>query len=168
VIAAGLRLRNIEPADRAALADLWVAAWRGTGLAIDFSARRDWFMARLGELASSGAEILVAVRTGAAPAGFVTIHPQTGHLDQLCVAPAWQGDGTARALLDAAKSRAGGRVRLEVNADNLRARRFYRREGFVETGTGVSAASGLPILLMEWRPDKPEGRTGAKERGVNE
>jgi putative acetyltransferase len=153
----------MEPADEAALADLWVAAWRGTGLAINFQTRRDWLIARLGELASSGATILVAVKAGGAPAGLVTIHPKTGHLDQLCVAPACQGDGTARALLDAAKRLSAGRVRLEVNADNFRARRFYQREGFVETGIGVSETSGLPLLLMEWRPDKPEARTAAKE-----
>jgi putative acetyltransferase len=159
---AGVRLRRLVPADAPAVTDLWVAAWRGTGIAIDFQARRDWFVARLGELALSGAEILVVVEVGGAPAGFVTIHPETGHLDQLCVAPAWQGGRTARALLDAAKKRASGCVRLEVNADNPRARRFYQREGFVEVGTGVAAASGLPLLLMEWRADGASAETSAK------
>jgi len=144
-------LRALDPADMPDLADLWVAAWRATGIAVDFDARREWFAAHLNALASSGVEVIVAEDTGGALAGFITIDRRSGHLDQLCVAPARQGAGLARALLDAAKARAPGRVRLEVNTGNPRACRFYRREGFVETGKGFSPVSGLPILHMEWR-----------------
>ena len=144
-------LRASAPADVAALTDLWVAAWRATGLAVDFEARRDWFAVRLAELAANSADIVVAEAEDGALAGFVTIQPDSGHLDQLCVAPARQGSGVAALLLEAAKARAPGCVRLEVNADNARARRFYLREGFIEIGRGASPASGLPILHMEWR-----------------
>jgi putative acetyltransferase len=146
-------LRPLAPGDLPAVTDLWVAAWRGAGLAIDFDARRNWFEMHLAELASGGAEIVVAQDARHALAGLVTINPASGHLDQLCVAPEQQGSGLARLLLDAAKSRAPRGVRLEVNVDNSRACRFYRREGFVEIGKGNSNASGLPILIMEWRAD---------------
>ena len=149
--AADFALRAFGPADMPGLTDLWVAAWRATGLAVDFDARREWFAVHLGELAAGGAEIIVAEDAEGRLAGFVTIHGESGHLDQLCVAPARQGGGLARILLDAARARSPGCVRLEVNADNARACRFYRREGFVETGRGLSPASGSPILRMEWR-----------------
>ena len=148
--ALGFVLRAMAADDVAALTDLWVAAWRATGLAVDFEARRDWFGTRLTELAASGADLVVAEDADGALAGFVTIQPDSGHLDQLCVAPAWQGGGVAALLLGAAKARAPRCVRLEVNADNARARRFYRREGFIETGRGISPASGLPIAHMAW------------------
>lgn len=148
--AQGFVLRAMAADDVAALTDLWVAAWRATGLKVDFEARRDWFVARLGELAANSADIVVAAEGDGVLAGFVTIQPDSGHLDQLCVAPAWQGGGVAALLLGAAKARAPRCVRLEVNADNARARRFYRREGFIETVKGVSPASGLPTVHMAW------------------
>jgi putative acetyltransferase len=136
---AAFALRPLRPEDVAGLTDLWASAWRATGLAIDFDARRDWFAAHLARLAADGAEIIVA-DAGNELAGFVSIRRADGHLDQLCVAPARQGCGLARLLLDAARARAPGVIRLEVNADNGRARRFYAREGFVETGQGLSPA----------------------------
>jgi len=144
-------LRAMAADDVAVLTDLWVAAWRATGLRVDFEARRGWFVEHLATLAARGAEIVVADESGGALAGFVTIQRGSGHLDQLCVTPARQGSGVAALLLGAAKARAPDRVRLEVNADNARARRFYVREGFAEMGAGVSPASGLPIVTMEWR-----------------
>ena len=159
---ASFALRALVAGDLPGLADLWAAAWRATGIAVDFDARREWFVERLSDLAAGGAEIIVARDAGGALAGFVTIHRQNGHLDQFCVAPAQQGGGLACVLLDAARARAPGFVRLEVNADNARACRFYRREGFAETGRGVSPTSGLPILHMEWRRPLDEAKQSVK------
>ena len=91
------------------------------------------------------------------PAGFVTIDPKTGALDQLCVAPAERGSGLAAALLDEAKRRSPGVVELEVNEANARARRFYEREGFAIVGRGVSPLSGLPTLKMRWTRERIAG-----------
>ena len=54
-------LRAFEPADMDGVADLWVAAWKTTGLPIDFDARREWLVARLAQLAQEGAAILVGL-----------------------------------------------------------------------------------------------------------
>ena len=60
------------------------------------------------------------------------------HLLNLTVAPAAQGRGHARHMLDAlvARGRQGGvaRLWLEVREGNLRARSLYRRYGLVEVG----------------------------------
>ncbi len=155
-------LGALGAADLPDLTDLWVAAWRATGMPVDFEARREWFIAHLEKLASSGADIVVARDGDGALAGFVTMDRESGHLDQLCVAPARQGEGVARVLLGEAKARAPGCVRLEVNADNLRACRFYQREGFVATGRGVSPLSGLPILFMQWNAAGIERKQSAE------
>ncbi len=81
----------------------------------------------------------------------MTIDPRLGALDQLCVAPAERGSGLAAALIDEAKSRSPGVIDLDVNEANLRARRFYEREGFRVIGQGVSPHSGLPTLKLRWR-----------------
>ena len=143
-------LRDFAEADLAALIDLWVAAWRDTGFAIDFDARREWLANHLRTLRGQGAEIVVGLDAEGAPAGFVTIDPKTGALDQLCVAPSEWGSGLARALLDEAKRRSPGAVELEVNEANARAQRFYERESFVFVSRSVSALSGLPTLKLRW------------------
>ena len=51
-------------ADLPALIDLWVAAWRETGFAIDFDARRAWLENRLRALRADGAEIVGRPRRG--------------------------------------------------------------------------------------------------------
>jgi putative acetyltransferase len=143
-------LRGFAEADLPALLDLWVAAWRETGFAFDFEARRPWLDQRLHAHQASGGGIVVGLDASGRPAGFVTIDPATGYLDQLCVAPRERGSGLASALLDAAKRLAPGVVELDVNEANGRARRFYEREGFQAITRDLSAQSGLPTLRMRW------------------
>ena len=148
---AGFSLRDYCVRDLPAIEDFWVASWAATGFAIDFSARVPWLRAHLTKLAAEGVEIVVGLDGGGRPAGFVTIDPKSGHLDQLCVAPSAQGGGLARALLVEAKRRSPGRIHLDVNEDNVRACRFYEREGFAIVGRGHSAMSGLPVRRLSWR-----------------
>ncbi len=143
-------LRGFEEADLPALVDLWVAAWRETGFAIDFEARRSWLAERLRAHRADGGTIVVGLDSAGRPAGFVTFDPANGYLDQLCVAPPARGSGLAPVLLDAAKRLAPGVVELDVNEANGRARRFYEREGFHAVTRGASAQSGLPTLRMRW------------------
>ena len=130
---------------------MWAAAWRTTGVEIDFDARRGWLADHLSSLARQGVAILVGLMQSNAPAGFVTIDPRNGDLDQLCVAPRAHGRGLAKVLLEEAKRHAPGVVELTVNDANPRARRFYEREGFAVVGAGVSALSGLAVTYMRWR-----------------
>ena len=41
---------------------------------------------------------------------------------------------------------------LAVNADNLRAIRFYEKQGFAPAGDDVNPLSGAPVRKMSWRP----------------
>ena len=142
-------LRDATPADRPALLDLWVLAWRAAMPEIDFAARRPWLDAHLDALLAAGARLLVA-EAGGAPAGFVTVDPVRRHLDQLAVHPDHQGGGVADGLMAAAQALSQGGLGLDVNAGNLRARRFYARHGFVAVGSGTNARSGLPTLTLHW------------------
>lgn len=117
---------------------------------IDFEARRPWLDTHLDGLMREGAHVLVA-EVGGTPAGFVTVDPSRGHLDQLAVHPAHQGGGVADRLMKEAKSLSPAGLALDVNAGNDRARRFYARHGFEPVSTGHNALSGLPTLLLQWR-----------------
>jgi len=82
--------------------------------------------------------------------GFVTIDA-SGYLDQLVVAPDHWGSELAKALVDEAKRLSPDRITLLVNTDNIRAIRFYERNGFVPAGEDVNPTSGRPVLKMEWK-----------------
>lgn len=72
--------------------------------------------------------------------GYFIAMPGVGelHLLNLTVAPAHQGAGHARTLLDVLQARCQQRglpvLWLEVRAGNARARHVYQRRGFVEAG----------------------------------
>jgi putative acetyltransferase len=140
------------PNDAPALLQLWLAAWRATYDDIDFGARSEWFMNHLQELEARGA-LTLCLHEGAPPSlgGFVVVDPATGWLDQLCVLPRYFGTGIAHDLLAAAQRVAPAALRLDVNADNRRALRFYERQGFVRVGPGAPSRSGRATLVLERR-----------------
>ena len=146
----------IRDEERGALVDLWVASWRATFPTIDFDARREWFVSHLAELEARGASLICIFEDTAKPGarklvGFVLIDPKTGWLDQIAVKPNAFGAGVGRELLNAAKRAAPEKIRLDVNADNFRALRFYKREGFTRVGAGVNKLSGRETAVLEWR-----------------
>lgn len=148
----------IRDEERGALVDLWVASWRATFPTIDFDARREWFVAHLAELEAKGASLICIFEETAKPGerklvGFVLIDPKSGWLDQIAVKPNAFGAGVGRELLNAAKRASPGKIRLDVNADNFRALRFYKREGFTRVGAGVNKLSGRETAVLEWRQD---------------
>lgn len=148
-------LRRREDGDWPAMLDLWVAAWRATYPDIDFDARRGWLTQQVAKLEAAGA-VTLCLFAGEPPAlaGFVIIDPRTGWLDQICVAPAFTGAGCGETLMAGARALAPGRVRLDVNADNMRAIRFYERGGFTQVGRGANTLSGRATIMMEWRAPK--------------
>ncbi len=141
------------PHETGELLDVWVASWRATYADIDFDSRREWFLDHLSTLEQAGATTL-CLRTGPREEikGFVVIDPASGWLDQICVHPDQFGMGGAEALIDAARQASPQRIRLDVNADNHRALRFYHREGFRRLGDGALSQSGRPTIVLEWTP----------------
>jgi len=134
-----------------ALTDLWVAAWTKAMPQIDFEARRLWLAAHLDALHADDYVTRCASSADGALAGFVTLQPRSGELDQIAVAPGASRRGVGGLLMQDARLLAPGRITLSVNQDNGGALRFYEQEGFVVIGEGVNALSGLRTLRMEWR-----------------
>jgi putative acetyltransferase len=142
-----LRPYRIEDEDSAIA--LWYATWQQTYPAIDFAARVPWWRERWRCELVPKAAIMVAEQE-AALVGFVTIDA-SGYLDQLVVAPDHWGSDIAKALVNEAKRLSPDGITLLVNTDNLRAIRFYRRNGFVGAGDDVNPTSGRPVLKMAWK-----------------
>jgi GNAT superfamily N-acetyltransferase len=80
--------------------------------------------------------------------------PGLAHLWHLFVRPAWWGTGVATQLLSEAMAEAGRQgftaARLWTPREHARARAFYRREGWRETGV-EHYAEELDLPLVEYR-----------------
>jgi putative acetyltransferase len=155
--ASSFTLHEFVPAHLPELVDLWIESWQQTMPAIDFEARRSWFVDHLNGLRDSGGQVVCAFDAGGAMAGFVTIDPAAGLLDQIAVATCHWGSSVARALLDEAKRRSPAKVWLDVNQDNTRAVRFYEKNGFIREAASVNPRSGLKTWRYRW-PAPSHGR----------
>jgi len=152
-VAATFHLRPYRGEDEDAAIALWLQTWQQAYPSIDFAGRENWWRERWRSELVPKAEIIVAERAGAL-IGFVTIDA-SGYLDQLVVAPDHWGSKLATALVDEAKRLSPDCIRLLVNTDNIRAIRFYERNGFAHAGEDVNPTSGRPVLRMEWRGNPP-------------
>jgi putative acetyltransferase len=151
VSAAAFTLRPYQAADEDTAIELWRRTWQIAYPRLDFTARVDWWRARWRTELVATATITVAESRGQV-VGFVTVDPRTSYLDQIVVAPEAWGSAIAGALLAEAKRLSPTGLDLAVNADNVRAIRFYEKQGFVVTGSDVNPRSGAPINKMAWRP----------------
>ncbi|MBX2805370.1 MAG: acetyltransferase [Hyphomicrobiales bacterium] len=77
--------------------------------------------------------------------GFMRL--EGSHVDSLFVDPQTQGKGAGRALLSHAYS-LSDHLSVEVNAQNVEARQFYERLGFVQVGWTATDAGGRPYPLL--------------------
>lgn len=143
-------LRAYREADEDAAIELWRRTWQQAYPSIDFAARVAWWRERWRNELVPNAAIVVAEQRGAL-IGFVTIDGK-GYLDQLVVAPEQWGSSLATALVDEAKRLSPDGVSLLVNKDNVRAIRFYERNGFMHAGEDINPTSGRPVLRMAWKP----------------
>ena len=166
-----------EPPDAAALHSVLVEAFatyrhwvpEGWSPGMDLADRDGWRIAeRLGE---PGYWCLIA-ESGGEAVGYVVLRPAVtqeeppepipglAHVWHIFVRPAWWGSGVAARLLRCAlreAERQGYRsARLWTPRDNARARAFYRREGFRETGA-ERYAEDLDLDLVQYR--RPLGET---------
>src|ERR1700730_5682264 len=149
-MSATFHLRPYCADDEDAAIALWQQTWQQAYPSIDFAARVPWWRERWrGELVPNAA-IIVAEQADAL-IGFVTIDT-SGYLDQLVVAPDHWGTELADSLVNEAKRLSPDRITLLVNTDNVRAIRFYERNGFAHAGEDVNPTSGRPVMRMEWKP----------------
>ena len=148
-MAPAFRLRPYRTEDEDAAIGLWQQTWQQAYPEIDFAARVSWWRKRWRNELVPAAAIIAAEQAGVL-VGFVTIDT-SGYLDQLVVAPDLWGSELADALVNEAKRLSPDRIALLVNTDNIRAIRFYERNGFAHAGEDVNPTSGRPVLRMEWR-----------------
>lgn len=94
--------------------------------------------------------VLVAAVDGE-PVGFAAREADDGHVSDLWIAPGWQGQGAGTELLTAmerlVRATDAAEITLEALHDNIRARSFYARRGFLPVwrGTVHDPILGVPL-----------------------
>jgi ribosomal protein S18 acetylase RimI-like enzyme len=73
------------------------------------------------------------------------------HLDQLFVAPAYQGKGLGRRLLAFTHEQLRGEIWLRCVRENDKAWRWYEREGFVFEKEAVEPMTGFTMKYYRWK-----------------
>ena len=148
-MSAPFHLRRYRAEDEEAAIALWQLTWQQAYPEIDFGARVAWWRERWRNELVPDAAIIIAEQADVM-VGFVTID-SSGYLDQLVVVPELWGSKLADTLVNEAKRLSSNRIALLVNTDNIRAIRFYERNGFTKAGEDVNPTSGRPVLRMEWK-----------------
>ncbi|MFJ6197172.1 GNAT family N-acetyltransferase [Micromonospora sp. NPDC092111] len=167
-----LTIRREEPDDAEAIARVHIHGWQAgyAGIMPDEVLARlnpvAWAQRRrdLGTADPEHPFTTLLAEVDGVPAGFTTFGPYRNNQDRgdldptlgevvaMYVEPAHWGDGTARALLAAARdglvARGWREYRLWVLAGNVRARRFYERAGLSADGE----RSRYPVPLAGGRP----------------
>ena len=84
-------------------------------------------------------------------AAMLAMHVSDCYLDQLFVAPEYQGDGLGRHLLAFTRQHLPDEIWLRCVRENGKAWRWYEREGFVFEKVQVDSTSGRVMKYYRWR-----------------
>jgi ribosomal protein S18 acetylase RimI-like enzyme len=147
-----IELRRATDSDAAAIADVYLAAFKATydfPLAHTDEETRGWVAGYL----VPRTETWVADEGGRIVAMMAI---EGGSLDQLYVAPDSQGRGIGSRLVELAKTRRPEGLELYTFQVNERARRFYEHHGFLVAllGDGSGNEERQPDVLYRWRPER--------------
>lgn len=93
----------------------------------------------------------VAVDGADRPLGFMGL--SEGMIDALFIDPACHGRGIGRSLVECARA-SGQTLSVDVNEQNIGARSFYERLGFIVVARSERDSSGMPYPLLHLRDSK--------------
>lgn len=143
-------VRRATQSDYLPLAKLWFESWQSIGISNETDLSRAQVTARF--LGDTNRWSLYAAETAGALVGMLALLPEEGRLDQLFVAPGWQGCGVGQALLNHAREVMPGQITLTTHDTNLRARAFYERNGFELAAREDDPAHRRVKLTYLWTP----------------
>ncbi len=139
-----ITIRQSRAADNGRLYEIWHDAVRASH---GFISSND--MAEIEHMVKTeylpGKDFWVAADADDRAVGFMRL--EGSHVDSLFVAPEAQGRGAGRALLAHAFSQTE-QLSVEVNEQNIEARQFYEKMGFVQVGWTATDAGGRPYPLL--------------------
>ncbi|HLZ04407.1 MAG TPA: GNAT family N-acetyltransferase [Bradyrhizobium sp.] len=135
------------------IARVWMESWVSTGL----EEASNFLLANLGARVrreiEHGWSLFVADDHGKI-AAMLALHLPKRYLDQLFVAPDYQGRSLGRKLLAFTRAQLPDEIHLRCVPGNEKAWRWYEREGFVCEKEQFDPTNGLMMKYYCWRKDK--------------
>jgi ribosomal protein S18 acetylase RimI-like enzyme len=135
-----------------AIARVWMESWVSTGLDQASDALLANLQARIHREIANGWSLFVADDRGRL-AAMLALHLPRLYLDQLFVAPAYQGRSLGRTLLAFARAQLPGEIWLRCVRENEKAWKWYEREGFVFEKQEIEPAMGRMMKCYRWKSE---------------
>jgi ribosomal protein S18 acetylase RimI-like enzyme len=131
------------------IARVWMNSWVSTGLEDASNFLLAKLRARVPLEINKGWSLYVADADGAI-AAMLALHLPDLYLDQLFVAPEYQGRNIGRQLLAFTRQQLPDEIRLRCVRENEKAWRWYEREGFVFEKEAVEPMTGFALKYYRW------------------
>ena len=135
------------------IARVWMNSWVSTGLAEASNFLLAQLRARIPLEVEKGWSLFVA-DDGGALAAMLALHLPNFYLDQLFVAPAYQGQNLGRRLLAFTRQQLPDEIHLRCVRENAKAWRWYEREGFVYEKEAVEPMTGFVMKYYRWKKEE--------------
>lgn len=142
-------IRPAQPHEYDEVARVWMESWVSTGLAEASNFLLANLRARVRQEIDGGWSLFVADDNGNV-AAMLALHLPDKYLDQLFVAPEYQGKGIGRRLLAFTRQQLPDEIWLRCVRGNEKAWRWYEREGFVYEKEEVASATGFMMKHYRW------------------
>jgi GNAT superfamily N-acetyltransferase len=149
-------VRPARPEEYDEVGRVWMESWVSTGLAEASNFLLANLRARVRHEIENGWSLFVADDRGAL-AAMLALQLSEKYLDQLFVAPGYQGNNLGRTLLAFTRTQLPDEIWLRCVRENEKAWRWYEREGFVFEKEAVAPATGFVMKYYRW---KREGTAG--------
>jgi ribosomal protein S18 acetylase RimI-like enzyme len=146
-------VRPARPDEYDEIARVWMESWASTGLEDASNFVLAQLRARVRREVANGWSLFVADDDGAI-AAMLALHLPKLYLDQLFVAPAYQGRSLGRQLLAFTRTHLPDEIHLRCVRENEKAWRWYEREGFVFEKEQVEPMNGFTMKYYRWKKPK--------------
>ena len=133
-----------------AIARVWMDSWVSTGLEEASNFLLAKLCARIPMEIEKGWSLFVA-DDGGHLAAMLALHLPLKYLDQLYVAPGYQGRGLGRQMLAFSRRQLPDEIELRCVRENQKAWRWYEREGFVHEQDQVEPMTGFVMKYYRWK-----------------
>jgi GNAT superfamily N-acetyltransferase len=143
-------IRPARPDEYDEIARIWMESWVSTGLEDGSKYLLANLRARVAREIEKGWSLYVADDDGRI-AAMLALHLPDRYLDQLFVAPAYQGKGLGRQLLAFTRTHLPDEIWLRCVRENEKAWRWYERERFVFDKQAVEPTTGFVMKYYRWK-----------------
>jgi ribosomal protein S18 acetylase RimI-like enzyme len=144
------RIRPARPDEYDEIAQVWMDSWASTGLEEPSVSLLIKLRARISREVEKGWSLFVADDDGTV-AAMLALRLPAYYLDQLFVAPGYQGQSLGRSLLTFTRQLLPDEISLRCVRENEKAWRWYEREGFVFEKEELEPITGLVMKYYRWK-----------------